>query len=77
MSKTNLKLVPKPKPKAAPRVYTSEHGMKRMATLRAALLAAAVQYVREGTDGSRNDRVRTSSEATGISRSLIEIAVEK
>ena len=74
MSKTNLKLVPKPK---VVRIYSSEHGMRRMAKLRSALLAAAVQYVREGTDGSFNDRVRTSSEATGISRSLIEIAVDK
>jgi len=74
MSKTNLKLVPKAK---VARVYTNEHGMKRMATLRAALLSAAVQYVREGTEGSFNDRVRTSSETTGISRSLIEIAVGK
>lgn len=74
MSKTNLKLV---QPAKRAHVYSSEHGMRRMLQLKKSLLSAAVQYVQDGTIGTRNDRVRASSEATGLPRNLIEIAVGK
>lgn len=72
MQKLNLILVP---PAKRAHVYNNEQGMRRMLRLKKSLLAAAAQYVRDGATGTRNDRVRASSEATGIPRNLIEIAV--
>lgn len=73
--KPALKVVPKEK-KPKP-VYDPTRGVARLVRLREALLTGAVQFVLEGKEGTVNDRIRRASELTGISRSQIEIAVEK
>ena len=74
MQKLNLIIVP---PAKRAHVYNNEQGVRRMVKLRAALLACAAQYVRDGATGTRHDRVRFASDVTGIPRNLIEIAVGK
>jgi hypothetical protein len=41
------------------------------------LMAAAVKYILEGRDGHMQDRIRTASDASGIPRNLLEVAVSK
>lgn len=43
-----------------------------MAMQRSRLLETAVRYVREGRDGSPQDRLRTASDLSGIPKNLIE-----
>jgi hypothetical protein len=75
--KPNLKVVPdepaKPKPRP-PRPYDDAKALRRLDALRGALRAAAAAYVAEGLAGSRGDRLRAASDASGVPRNLIETA---
>ena len=71
MSKPNLKLVPAFKKQPKP------HDATYLAKLRAAMLHASAQFVNHHEKGSRNDRIREASDATGISRSQIENASDE
>ncbi len=74
MSKAALKLVEKT---PMPMPFDDEKGKRRMGALRAQLLAAAVRYVTEGKDGTRQDRIRTASNLSGIPVVLIEVEVKR
>lgn len=70
MSKPDLKLVAKP---VIALPVDDAKAKKIIESLRDKLLSAAVRYVREGKDGSRNDRLRTASSLAGIPLNQIEI----
>ena len=69
---TALKLVPKPLP--AP--YDDTKGLKAIIGMRAKLLAASVKYIVEGRDGCAQDRIRTASNLSGITRDALCVAVK-
>jgi len=50
---------------------------RNLETQRAQLLAAAVRYVRDGRDGTPQDRLRTASNLSGIPINLIEVELSK
>lgn len=70
MNKTSLHLVAKP---PIPMPFDDERGKKRMLAIKAQLLAAAVRYVKDGKDGTRGDRLRAASSASGIPLNLIDV----
>lgn len=44
---------------------------------RAHLLAAAVRYVQDGQDGYWQDRLRTASDLSGLSKTVIELELKR
>lgn len=71
---TNLRIVSGAKP---PVTYTSARGIQRMKARREQLLAEAVKYILEGSDGTAQDRLRTASDLSGIPRMLLEVETAK
>lgn len=51
-------------------------GLKAIAGFKAKLLAASVRYIVEAKDGSMNDRLRTASNLSGITRDALVVAVK-
>jgi len=56
---------------------TDEKRRWRIKMQKGQLMAVAVRYVRDGKDGTMNDRLRTASDLSGIPRNLIEVEVKK
>lgn len=75
MIRPDLRLV-RP-PAVQPQLYDEQKGLKRITLLKAQLMAASVRYVADGKDGTRNDRLRTASSASGIPLTLIEVQLGK
>ncbi len=68
-----LKLVSTPKPLVS---YDDTKGLKAITGFRAKLLAAAVRYIVDGKDGCAQDRIRTASNLSGITRDALCVAVK-
>ena len=60
----------------APTPYDEQKGCKHITALQKNLLSAAVRYVKQGTIGSTNDRIRKASDLSGIPRNLIEVEIK-
>ena len=51
---------------------TDEMRRRRIASCQRILLNAALAYISDGSDGTRNDRLRTASDLSGIPRVILE-----
>lgn len=82
--KSNLKIVPEflaavraEKNAKPPCAYDEKQGVKKIASLKASLLRAAVAFVNEGTSDNRSERIRRASDLSGITRYQIEAEARK
>jgi len=66
-----LKIVPESAP------YDEVKGLRKIEKLREELLAAAVQFAKEGRSGHVSQRLRDASDASGIPRVFIESMMRK
>lgn len=69
---TALRLIPKPL--SAP--YDDTKGLKAIARIRANLIDAALKYIVSGREGTVQDRIRTASNLSGITRDALCVAVK-
>ncbi len=74
MKATALKIVTPSKPLPSP--YDDAKGVKAINGFRAKLLAASVRYIVEGCDGTVQDRIRTASNLSGITRDALCVAIK-
>lgn len=54
-------------------LYDTDKGKRAIIAARKGLLTLAVRHVREGTEGTRADRLREATEWSGVLKNLIEI----
>lgn len=64
-------------PRTKPRADAEARRRALLARRRTELLALAVAYVREGRDGTPQDRLRTASDLAGIPINLIEVELKR
>lgn len=50
---------------------TDEMRRRRIGSCQRMLMNAAIAYITDGTDGTRNDRLRTASDLSGIPRNIL------
>jgi hypothetical protein len=73
VKKPDLKIV---SPVTGKAKATDEMRRRRISSCQRILLNAALAYITDGTDGTRNDRLRTASNLSGIPLTLIDAALK-